>query len=196
MLNLILFGPPGSGKGTQALKLVKRFHLLHLSTGDLLRDEIRRETKLGVEAKHLIDAGKLVPDAVVIGMIKDKLEHHDAGIKGIIFDGFPRTVPQAEALDNLLEQKKMPIRKVLALKVNDEELVRRMLTRGVISGRSDDADETISRGRIVEYNNKTAPLANYYKSQNKFVEINGEGSIDSIFDLLSKEIEKTAVAVN
>ena len=141
MLNLILFGPPGSGKGTQAFNLVKRFHLMHISTGDLLRHEIKQETKLGLEAKHYIDAGKLVPDNVVIGMIKDKLEHHDAAIQGIIFDGFPRTVPQAEALDHLLEQKKMPIEKVLALKVNDEELVRRMLNRGIISGRSDDADE-------------------------------------------------------
>lgn len=196
MLNLILFGPPGSGKGTQAFNLVKRFHLLHLSTGDLLRDEIKRETNLGIEAKQFIDAGKLVPDNVVIGMIKDKLEHYDKDVKGIIFDGFPRTVPQAEALDKFLEQKKIPVKKVLALKVNDEELVRRMLARGVISGRSDDADEKISRGRILEYNTKTAPLADYYKAQNKFVEINGEGSIESIFDFLSKEIEKSTVAVN
>lgn len=195
MLNLILFGPPGSGKGTQALNLVKRFHLLHLSTGDLLRDEMKRQTKLGIEAKHFIDAGKLVPDNVVIGMIEDKLEHHDKDVKGIIFDGFPRTVPQAEALDKLLDQKGMPIKKVLALKVNDEELVRRMLTRGVISGRSDDADENISRGRITEYNTKTAPLADYYKGQQKFTEINGEGTIDSIFELLSKEIEKHEIAV-
>ncbi len=175
---------------------MKRFHLLHLSTGDLLRDEIKRETNLGIEAKQFIDAGKLVPDNVVIGMIKDKLEHYDKDVKGIIFDGFPRTVPQAEALDKLLEQKKIPVKKVLALKVNDEELVRRMLARGVISGRSDDADEKISRGRILEYNTKTAPLADYYKAQNKFVEINGEGSIESIFDFLSKEIEKSTVAVN
>jgi len=195
MLNLILFGPPGSGKGTQAVNLKERFHLLHLSTGDLLRSEIKQETKLGLEAKHYIDAGKLVPDAVVIGMIKDKLDQHDKDVKGIIFDGFPRTVPQAEALDKLLEEKKCPIKKVLALKVNDEELVRRMLTRGIISGRSDDADENISRGRITEYNHKTAPLADYYKAQHKFVEVDGEGSIESIFELLSKEIEKNKVAV-
>ena len=180
MLNLVLFGPPGAGKGTQSQKLIEKYGLIHLSTGDLLRGEISQGTTLGLEAKKLMDEGTLVPDAVVIGMISNKLDaNKDA--KGFIFDGFPRTVAQAEALDNLLESKQSAISGMIALVVNDDELERRLLLRGKESGRPDDANPEVIRKRIVEYNNKTAPVADFYKEQNKFKSINGIGSVEEIF---------------
>lgn len=181
MLNLVLFGPPGAGKGTQSQKLIEKYHLVHLSTGDILRNEITNGTELGLEAKKLMDQGLLVPDEVVIGMISNKLDaNRDA--KGFIFDGFPRTVAQAEALDNLLKSKSTTISGMIALNVDDQELEKRLLNRGKESGRPDDANPEIIRKRIEEYNSKTAPVANYYKSQNKYQSINGIGSIDEIFN--------------
>jgi len=180
MLNLVLFGPPGAGKGTQSQNLIEKYGLIHLSTGDLLRGEITQGTALGLEAKKLMDQGVLVPDAVVIGMISNKLDANKHA-KGFIFDGFPRTVAQAAALDELLESKSDKISGMIALEVNDDELEHRLLLRGKESGRPDDANPEVIRKRIVEYNNKTAPVADFYKKQNKFKSINGIGSINEIF---------------
>lgn len=188
MLNLVLFGPPGAGKGTQSKLLVEKYDLIHLSTGDLLRGEISQGTELGLEAKKLMDAGMLVPDAVVIGMISHKLDANK-NAKGFIFDGFPRTVAQAEALDELLESKNAPISGMIALEVGDEELEKRLLLRGKDSGRPDDANPEVIRKRIKEYNDKTAPVADFYKSQNKFKSINGIGSVDEIFTAKSAIID-------
>jgi adenylate kinase len=187
MLNLVLFGPPGAGKGTQSQKLIEKFGLIHLSTGDLLRNEIAQGTLLGLEAKKLMDDGLLVPDKVVIGMISNKLDaNRDA--KGFIFDGFPRTVAQAEALDELLASKDSEISGMIALEVTDDELEQRLLLRGKSSGRPDDANPEIIRKRIKEYNDKTAPVAGFYKNQGKFTSINGIGSIDEIFDAINTVI--------
>ena len=188
MLNLVLFGPPGAGKGTQSQKLIDKYQLVHLSTGDILRGEISQGTKLGLEAKKLMDEGMLVPDEVVIGMISNKLDaNKDA--KGFIFDGFPRTVAQAEALDNLLSSKKAAISGMIALEVDDAELEQRLLLRGKDSGRPDDANPEVIRKRIVEYNNKTAPVAGFYQTQNKFKSINGIGSIDEIFQTVCDVVD-------
>ena len=188
MLNLVLFGPPGAGKGTQSARLIAKHQLVHLSTGDILRGEIANGTPLGLEAKKLMDQGLLVPDEVVIGMISNKLDSNPAA-KGFIFDGFPRTQTQAAALDKLLQEKGTSITQMLALNVEDEELVRRILGRGQDSGRSDDNDPKIIRKRIEEYNAKTAPLINYYKAQNKFTAIEGVGTVDQIFAKLCTAIE-------
>lgn len=193
MLNLILFGPPGSGKGTQSEKLIRRYGLKHLSTGDLLRSEIAQQTPLGLEAKNLMDKGQLVPDEVVIGMISSALETNP-NANGFLFDGFPRTSGQAEALDKLLELKKTSIAVMLALDVSEEELVKRLLKRGETSGRSDDNNEGVIRARIAEYNNKTAAVADYYTKFDKVVMVKGEGTIDEIFSGLCDEIDKIAVA--
>ena len=187
MLNLVLFGPPGAGKGTQSAKLIEKFNLIHLSTGDILRNEIAASTTLGLEAKKLMDQGILVPDEVVIGMISSKLDaNKDAN--GFIFDGFPRTTAQAEALDNLLTEKRTSIFKMLALEVDEEELMKRLLLRGNESGRPDDQNPDVISKRVYEYNSKTLPVANYYKSQNKYLGIVGIGDIDSIFELLCNAI--------
>lgn len=190
MINLILFGPPGSGKGTQAEKLIDKYHLVHISTGDLLRQEIADQTPLGLEAKSFMDQGALVPDEVVIGMISSKLDANP-DVQGFIFDGFPRTIAQAEALDKLLSFKNYPITRVLSLQVSEEELVKRLLNRGKTSNRSDDQDESIIRKRIEEYRNKTFPVADYYDQQGKLSNVEGEGSIDDIFNLLVAAIEET-----
>ena len=187
MLNIVLFGPPGAGKGTQSEKLIEKFQLIHLSTGDLLRSEIAQQTELGMQAKLLMDKGELVPDAVVIGMIRSKLEQNQEA-NGFIFDGFPRTAAQAEALDNLLSEKNTIINCMLALEVDNEELTKRLLLRGKDSGRADDQNEEIIRNRIKEYNNKTAPLKDFYSAQNKFHAVNGIGSIDEIFNALCTQI--------
>src|ERR1700712_2204937 len=188
MLNLVLFGPPGAGKGTQSQKLIEKYGLIHLSTGDLLRGEISQGTALGLEAKKLMDDGKLVPDEVVIGMISNKLDANK-GAKGFIFDGFPRTVAQAEALDNLLETKSATISIMIALEVNDDELEHRLLLRGKDSGRPDDANPEVIRKRIKEYNDKTEPVAEFYKNQNKFKSINSIGSVNDIFDAIGTVVD-------
>ncbi|MGB4774281.1 MAG: adenylate kinase [Daejeonella sp.] len=189
MLNLVLFGPPGAGKGTQSQLLIDKYHLVHLSTGDILRHEISQGTVLGIEAKKLMDKGMLVPDEVVIGMISNKLDFNPDA-KGFIFDGFPRTVAQAEALDELLKSKGALISGMIALEVNNIELEKRLLLRGKDSGRPDDANPEVIRKRIFEYNSKTTPVANYYKEQNKFTSINGIGSIDEIFSSICNVVDQ------
>jgi adenylate kinase len=179
MFNLVLFGPPGSGKGTQSANIIEKYQLVQLSTGDILRSEVGNETPLGLEAKKFMDQGMLVPDEVVIGMISSKLDDN-TDVNGFIFDGFPRTVAQAEALDNLLDFKKNPIDVVISLLVSEDELKTRLISRGEVSGRSDDNEEIIMN-RIKEYHAKTSPVADYYKSKDKLVEIKGEGTVDEIF---------------
>ena len=191
MLNLILFGPPGSGKGTQSQGIIQKYGLIHISTGDLLRSEIAARTPLGLEAKKLMDKGQLVPDEVVIGMISSMLDSHPDA-RGFIFDGFPRTAAQAEALDKLLALKRTSISVVLSLQVSEEELLRRLLERGKTSGRSDDADERIIRERILEYHRKTAAVADHYARQGKLREIRGVGSVEEIFAALSEQIDQAA----
>ncbi|MBD0294271.1 MAG: adenylate kinase [Flavisolibacter sp.] len=193
MFNFILFGPPGSGKGTQSEHLVEKFGFIHLSTGNLLRLEIAEKTPLGLEAKNLMDKGQLVPDEVVIGMIDSSLEKH-AGAKGVLFDGFPRTVAQAEALDKLLTLRKTSICSVILLDVSEEELVKRLLKRGESSGRSDDTDEAVIRKRFAVYKNETEPVAEYYKQQDKLQVIKGEGSIEDILAALVSCIEAEMAA--
>ena len=189
MFNLILFGPPGSGKGTQSEKLISKYGFKHLSTGDILRSEIANKTALGMEAKSLMDRGQLVPDEVVIGMIRTALDNNP-GVPGFLFDGFPRTTAQAEALDRLLEQKKAEIGIVLFLQVPEEELISRMINRALTSGRSDDADEQVQRKRLDVYLRDTLPVAKHYAQKNKVKEIYGVGSVDDIFNKLSEEIEQ------
>lgn len=189
MFNLILFGPPGSGKGTQSEKLVEKYGLVHLSTGNLLREEIAQKTPLGLEAKSFMDKGQLVPDEVVIGMVDSCFDKHKDA-KGFLFDGFPRTVAQAVALDKLLELKKTEINTVLALEVSEEELKKRLLTRGQTSGRSDDINEEVIHKRFMVYSNETAPVAEHYKKARKFQSIKGEGTVDQIFESLEESIDK------
>lgn len=192
MLNIVLFGPPGAGKGTQSQKLIDKYNLIHLSTGDLLRSEIAAGTSLGLEAKQLMDKGLLVPDEVVIGMIDNKLkEHREAA--GFIFDGFPRTVPQAQGLDKLLLENNTEISCMIALKVDDEELTKRLLIRGQTSGRPDDQNEELIRRRVQEYNSKTTPVADYYAGQGKFCSVQGIGDIEEIFASLCREIDALKV---
>ncbi|MBO9571363.1 MAG: adenylate kinase [Chitinophagaceae bacterium] len=188
MFNIILFGPPGSGKGTQSEKLIEKYGLKHLSTGNLLREEIASKTKLGLEARQYMDNGQLVPDSVVIGMIRSAIAQNPQA-RGFLFDGFPRTVAQAQALDELLAENKAEINIVLALEVGEEELIGRLLNRGKTSGRSDDVNEEVIRARIMEYENKTSPVAGYYSQFDKVSRIEGVGDIDTIFEALCDEIE-------
>jgi len=192
MINLILFGPPGSGKGTQATHLVEKYNLLHISTGDLFRSEIGNKTTLGLEAKSYMDKGELVPDAVTINMLKKKVDENP-DVKGYIFDGFPRTIPQAEALDAMLLEDGQSITLLLALEVEDEEIVKRLLERAKTSGRSDDADENIIRNRIQVYLENTAVVAGHYAKSNKSVTVNGIGTIEEVAARLAAAIDKTVV---
>ena len=188
MLNLVLFGPPGAGKGTQSENLINKYGLVHLSTGDLFRKEIARGTDLGKKAKDIMDKGELVGDDIVIGMIESKLDENP-NVKGFIFDGFPRTSSQAISLDDLLQKKGTGISAMLALEVDDNELIKRLLLRGQHSGRPDDKNEDVIRNRILEYNSKTLPLKKYYNEQGKFHSIGGIGSVDQIFkDLVDRII--------
>jgi adenylate kinase len=180
MLNIVLFGPPGAGKGTQSEKIIDQYGLIHLSTGDMLRAEVASGSELGRNVKKLMDEGQLVPDEVVIEIISHRIDEA-AGAKGFIFDGFPRTVPQAEALDRMLSEKGTGINCMVSLEVQEEELVSRLVKRGLESGRSDDNETTI-RKRILEYRKKTLPVAEHYSKQDKLNEINGVGSISEIFN--------------
>lgn len=194
MLNIVLFGPPGAGKGTQAAKLIDKYNLVHLSTGDIFRANIKGETELGNLAKSYIDKGELVPDEVTIGMLESELEKNPSA-EGFIFDGFPRTTPQAEALEAFLQNKGTEISVMLALKVAEEELIKRLLLRGKDSGRADDQNEEVIANRIKVYNEQTAVVADFYSAQNKFEEINGVGSIDEIFERLCSAIDSYRVSL-
>ena len=189
MFNLILFGPPGSGKGTQSEKLIEKYKFKHLSTGDLLRSEIAQKTPLGLEAKNLMDKGQLVPDEVVIGMISSALDTY-RDVNGFLFDGFPRTTAQAEALDKLLDFNKTSIGAVLFLQVPEDELISRMINRAKTSGRSDDADENVQRKRLEVYTRDTLPVANHYRKSDKVVEVEGVGTVDDIFQALCTVIDE------
>ena len=188
MLNIVLFGPPGAGKGTQAVKLVEKYKLVHLSTGDIFRANIKGGTELGKLAKSYMDAGNLVPDEVTIKILESEVNKQTKP-KGFIFDGFPRTTVQAQALDKFLAGKNLSISMTLALEVDEEELTKRIILRGQESGRADDQNEEIVRNRVKEYNNKTSSLKDFYKKQNKLRSVKGTGSIEEIFSLLCKEID-------
>ncbi|MFN0049492.1 MAG: adenylate kinase [Cytophagales bacterium] len=188
MLNIVLFGPPGAGKGTQSEKLIAKYNLKHLSTGDILRAEIKNSTALGLKAQEFMNQGILVPDEVVINMIDHKMDEFP-NAKGFIFDGFPRTVPQATALDKLLNAKRTPISIMVALEVEENELVKRLLIRGKESGRPDDQDETLIRKRITEYNTKTVPVAAFYDSQGKYKGVHGIGDIEEIFQKITQIVD-------
>lgn len=193
MINLILFGPPGSGKGTQAAKLVEKYELLHISTGDLFRYEMGNDTPLGQKAKAYIAKGELVPDSVTIGMLKNKVDANP-DVKGYIFDGFPRNIKQAEALDQILQEKGESVTGLVALSVDDEEIVKRILNRGKTSGRTDDNDESIIRNRIGVYTSETSPVFAYYEAKDKSHNVEGLGTIDEIFDRLCGVIESMVPA--
>ena len=188
MINLILFGPPGSGKGTQAKKLAEAYNFLHISTGDLFRYEMGNNTPLGLEAKSYIDRGSLVPDEITIGMLRNKVDANQ-DVMGFIFDGFPRTIPQSEALDEFLAGKDQIISALIALNVDDEEIVSRILERSKTSGRVDDGDEEIIRKRIEVYNQETSPVFQYYATDEKSFEVDGMGDIDVIYGRLSALID-------
>lgn len=189
MLNIVLFGPPGAGKGTQSAKLIEKYHLVHLSTGDIFRANIKSATELGVLAKSYIDKGQLVPDEVTIGMLAGEVNKNPDG-KGYIFDGFPRTQAQAKALDELLASKGTSITMMLALEVEEEELRKRLLLRGKDSGRADDQDPAVIQKRIDVYNGETMPVKEFYQLQNKYKGIDGIGEIEAIFNALCAEIDK------
>ena len=189
MLNIVIFGAPGSGKGTQSDKLIEHYNLFHISTGDVLRDNIRRGTELGQIAKGFIDQGQLVPDELIIDILAQVLdENKERASEGVIFDGFPRTIPQAEALEHLLADRGTQVDAVVGLEVPEEELIKRILLRGKMSGRSDDNEDT-ARKRLETYHNQTSPLKAYYQEQGKYRAINGLGSIDDIFELIKEALD-------
>ena len=192
MLNIVLFGAPGAGKVTQAVMLAEKHELVHLSTGDILRKELSAGTDLGKQAQQFMEKGEFVPDAVVIGMIRSQIEQNP-NAKGFIFDGFPRTTAQAEALDRMLSEKKMGITSMIALEVENEELVNRLMKRGEISGRADDQSLDVISNRIDVYHQKTKPLIGYYGAQGKYNPINGVGEIMEIFERLSAYVEKLKI---
>ncbi len=189
MTILILFGPPGSGKGTQAAKLVEKYDFVHISTGDLFRYEIKHNTELGQKAQEYMGKGQLVPDEVTVGMLKNKLEKH-SDAKGVILDGFPRTVAQSEALDTLLDETGNKVDCLIALNVDDEEIVKRIKARGKTSGRADDLDESIIRNRIQVYKDETTPVYDYYDKKGKSTKVEGVGSIEEIFNNLCDVIDQ------
>ncbi|MFQ5335206.1 MAG: adenylate kinase [Flavobacteriales bacterium] len=186
MINIVIFGPPGAGKGTQAKILADKYHLVHLSTGDILRAEIAARTESGLRAKEIMDRGELVSDQIVIDMLASKLE---SDARGYIFDGFPRTIAQAEALDELMDTYNTSITLMLSLEVPEIELITRIFIRGKDSGRPDDRNEDVIRNRIVQYNRKTAPLIGYYSGQGKHYSITGTGGIEEINQRLCQAIE-------
>ena len=191
MLNVVLFGAPGCGKGTQSELLEKRFGLSHVSTGEIIRSHIKSQTELGLQMQDYISRGELAPDSVVIGMIENYLAENK-GIKGTIFDGFPRTTAQAEAFDKILEKLNDSVDIMIYMDVPEEELVKRILLRGKESGRADDASEDVIRNRISVYNQQTAVVADYYRTQGKYVAVPSLGTIDEVFERIAAEIEKLA----
>lgn len=191
-MNIVLFGPPGAGKGTQSKMLVEKYGLVHLSTGDIFRYNMKNETPLGKLAKQYIDAGNLVPDEVTIDMLKSEVEKN-AGAAGFIFDGFPRTNAQADALDKFLTTKSSQVDKMIALSVEENELKNRLKERAITSGRVDDADPSVIQHRIDVYNKETLPVKEYYQAKDKYFQVDGVGSIDQVFDRLCVEIDEVLV---
>ena len=189
MINLILFGPPGSGKGTQATKLADKYKLVHISTGDLFRYELSNETELGVLAKSFMDQGQLVPDEVTINMLKAKMERHPEA-NGFIFDGFPRNIAQAESLLSMLKEMNTSLTAMILLEVDEEEIVSRIKSRGLTSGRADDNDEKIIRKRFDIFKNETQPVFEYFEKLGLASAINGVGEVEDIFSLLMSRIER------
>lgn len=190
MLNLVLFGAPGSGKGTQSARLIDEYGLYHISTGELLRDHIARGTDLGKVADQYISKGQLIPDDLMISILDDVLDKQAKNKKGVVFDGFPRTIPQAEALSELLRKRGSDLHAVVGLEVPEEELISRMLHRGQVEGRADDNLETIKK-RLDVYHSQTQPLRDYYQKEGKYIRVNGAGVVDEIFDNIAKGIERT-----
>ena len=190
MINLILFGPPGAGKGTQSAKLIEKYSLTHISTGDLFRKHLKEGTPLGKMAQEYMNKGNLVPDQVVIDMVDDKIST-SGKISGIIFDGFPRTIPQAQALDRLLESKKAPIKILVELVVPEDELRNRLADRALKENRPDDAKADVIDNRIAVYRSETAAVADYYKNENKYASVIGVGKVDEIFKNICVEIDKS-----
>ena len=188
MLNIVLFGPPGAGKGTQSEKILKKYNLVHLSTGDLFRLHLNNETSLGLEAKKYMNRGDLVPDQIVISMVEDKI-NKSSNVIGFVFDGFPRTINQAIALDHMLEKNNIPIKQMIALKVDENELIKRIKNRAKTSGREDDKSIDKINNRIQVYNEETKPVADYYKKHNKYSEVDGIGEINEIFLKLCSKID-------
>ncbi len=194
MLNIVLFGPPGAGKGTQAEKLINKYNIVHLSTGDIFRANIKGETELGTLAKSYMDGGNLVPDEVTIKMLEAEVDKNP-NAEGFIFDGFPRTTPQAESLEEFLTGKGTTISVMLALDVAEQELIKRLLLRGKDSGRADDANEEVIANRISVYNEQTAVVADFYSQRNKFQKVDGVGSVDEIFDRLCATIDEYKISL-
>lgn len=188
MLNIVLFGPPGAGKGTQSAKIIEKYHLIHLSTGDLLRAEKKSGTELGLKAKEYMDRGALVPDSVLIDMVDKKIQENKEA-KGFVFDGFPRTVAQAEALDEMLTKRNLNISGMIALEVEEAELIKRLLERGKTSNRADDRNEELIKNRIQVYHDETSPVADFYKKQGKYTLLKGVGGIEDIFASLCEKID-------
>lgn len=189
MNNIVIFGAPGSGKGTQSDKIIAEFGVEHISTGDVLRGEIKAGTELGKTASAYINEGKLVPDSLIVDMLASTLDSKGKDIKGVIFDGFPRTIAQAEALDAMLKERGQEVSVVIGLEVDDEELIKRIIARGQTSGRADDNEETAKK-RLNTYYSQTLPLKDFYIQQGKYAKINGVGSIDEIYAEISVAIKK------
>lgn len=188
MMNIVLFGAPGSGKGTQSAKLIDHYGLYHISTGELLRDHIKRGTELGKTADSYISKGQLIPDELMINILEDVLDKEAAGKKGVVFDGFPRTIPQAEALNQLLQRRGTDLHAVIGLEVPEDELVQRMIARGKESGRADDNLDTI-KNRLEVYHSQTLPLRDYYNKEGKYIGVNGSGIVDDIFSVISTKLD-------
>ena len=188
MLNIVIFGAPGSGKGTQSEKLIEEYGLFHISTGDVLREQIARGTELGKTADSYISKGQLIPDELMVDILANVLDSHEEAKKGVIFDGFPRTIAQAEALTRMLAERGTQVDVVLGLEVEEQELIDRLLKRGQVSGRSDDNLETI-KSRLDVYHNQTTPLKDYYIEEQKYYAIHGMGSVEEIFARIEKTID-------